>query len=123
MNPKCRKSDWVLMGILSALVLLCAALGVAGKISYGGESLVENRKAALYDPARIPQVTDGGNININTADAALLDTLPGIGEILARRIIAYREENGAFPHQACITEVKGIGEKTYAELAPLICTE
>ncbi|MDP1707447.1 MAG: helix-hairpin-helix domain-containing protein [bacterium] len=59
-------------------------------------------------------------ININTADATLLDTLPGIGPAYAIRIIDYRTANGPFASIEDIQNVSGIGPVTYAEIAPLI---
>lgn len=52
-------------------------------------------------------------VNINTADAATLTTLSGIGESTARKIIADREKNGPFKTKKDITRVSGIGEKKY----------
>jgi competence ComEA-like helix-hairpin-helix protein len=54
----------------------------------------------------------GGLININTADAKALETLPGIGPSKASAIIAYREANGPFPSVDTLSNVKGIGPKT-----------
>ena len=59
-------------------------------------------------------------VNINTADAALLDTLPGIGPVLAERIIEDRETNGPFQTAEDITRVSGIGEKMLEKLYDLI---
>lgn len=59
-------------------------------------------------------------ININTADLALLDKLPGIGPAKAQAIISYRESSGAFQSAEDIKNVKGIGDKSYEDLKNLI---
>lgn len=59
-------------------------------------------------------------ININTADAALLDTLPGIGPAYATRIVDYRNAHGPFARIEDIQNVSGIGPSTYADIASLI---
>ena len=59
-------------------------------------------------------------ININTADAALLQTLPEIGEKRAADIIAYREANGPFAIPEAISDVPGIGASTLAAIIDLI---
>jgi competence protein ComEA len=64
-----------------------------------------------------------GHININTASAAELDTLPGIGETYAKRIIEYREANGGFKAIEDIMKVKGIGEKTFEKFRDKITIE
>ena len=59
-------------------------------------------------------------VNINTATAEQLDILPGIGEVLAGRIIEYREKNGGFSSTVEIMEVSGIGEKKYGDIKDMI---
>jgi competence protein ComEA len=64
-----------------------------------------------------------GKVNINTADVAALDLLPGIGPALAQRIIDYRQEHGPFARLEDIMEVSGIGPGTFEKLRDLITTD
>ena len=57
----------------------------------------------------VPPIT--GPVNVNTADLNTLMTLPGIGEVLAQRIIDYRQAHGKFQHLEELTNVSGIGQK------------
>lgn len=59
-------------------------------------------------------------IDINRADAEQLTALPGIGEVLAGRIVAYREENGSFLSTQELQNVEGIGEKRLNAILDLI---
>ena len=55
-------------------------------------------------------------VNINTADATMLEMLPGIGATKAAAIVAYRDENGPFATVEALGMVKGIGETTLEKL-------
>ena len=57
-------------------------------------------------------------VDINQAGVAELSKLPGIGEQVAKRIIAYREENGPFEKAEELMNVRGIGEKSFLKLQP-----
>ena len=61
-----------------------------------------------------------GRVNLNTADEADLDTLPRIGEAMAQRIIAWREENGRFTSVEDLLAVPGIGDKMLESLRDLV---
>ena len=67
--------------------------------------------SAAFDPSLI---------DINKASAAALDLLPGIGPVLAERIVAYREANGDFLLPEDLLSVEGIGEATLEELREYI---
>lgn len=62
-------------------------------------------------------------VNLNTADAAALESLPGIGPALAQRIIDYRMANGPFQTTAEIQDVRGIGAGIYAKIKDSITVE
>lgn len=59
-------------------------------------------------------------VNLNTADQATLETLPGVGPVTAESILAWRTDNGGFTSVDELLEVDGIGEATLADLAPLV---
>ena len=65
-------------------------------------------------------ISSGGKVNINTADAEQLKSLPGIGDTKAADIIAYREEHGSFGSIEDIQNVNGIGESTYNRISSYI---
>jgi len=62
----------------------------------------------------------GTPVNLNTADAATLETLPGVGPVMAANIVTWREQNGSFGSVEQLQEVTGIGPARYAQLAPLV---
>lgn len=63
----------------------------------------------------------GGQVDLNTADQAMLDTLPGVGPSTAAKIIADREANGPFASAEDLRRVSGIGEKKFEALKDLVC--
>ena len=71
--------------------------------------------------ASAPTGGASGKVNINTASAAQLDTLPGVGASTAEKIVADREANGPFKTVEDLKRVSGIGDKKFAALADAIC--
>jgi len=64
-----------------------------------------------------------GVVNINAADADQLMLLPRVGPALAARIVAYRDENGAFEQSSDLLLVRGIGDKTFAGMKAYVAIE
>ena len=63
---------------------------------------------------------DSLSIDVNHADSTALVSLPGIGPIIARKIIDYRNKYGSFPDLKSLRKVKGIGEKKFARILPYL---
>jgi competence protein ComEA len=99
---------------------------------YAGDTLDDILQAAggLTDNADISQielsvpekgeVAEFQKININTADAWLLAALPGIGDVRAEAIVAYRQQNGPFRDINELLNVEGIGTVTLEKIRDLI---
>jgi competence protein ComEA len=79
-----------------------------------GESAVPPPGGEATPPAK--DSAPAGKVNINTAAADELDTLPGIGAEMARRIMEYRAANGPFKSIEDLERVTGIGDATYQKL-------
>ena len=67
-----------------------------------------------------PTATAAAPVNLNTATAEQLATIPGVGAKTAERIIEYRQKNGGFKKIEDLMSVKGIGEKSFLKMKPLI---
>lgn len=93
-----------------------AAINLARPVS-DGEQLVVPREGEV-PPASGP--ASDGRVNLNTADAAALETLPRVGPALAARILQWREANGRFAAIEDLMQVTGIGEKTFDGLRDLV---
>ena len=76
--------------------------------------------AATAATETVPEETVSFPVNITTADTDTLTALPGIGQVLAKRILAYRQQNGPFRAVEEITNVEGIGEKKAEAILELI---
>lgn len=76
--------------------------------------------AATAPTQTVPEETVSFPVNINTADVDTLTALPGIGRVLAERIVAYRRQNGPFRAVEEIMKVEGIGEKKAEAILDLI---
>ena len=113
---KITKTEWLLLGMTG--LFLCVLLGL----------FLHDRQTAppVETEVQVPQeeiLPDLSPLDLNTATAEELATLPGIGAELAGRIVAYREAHGGFDSVEEIMEVSGIGEGKFAALEGRITVE
>ena len=101
-----------------------AAINLARALVDGEQILVPRRgettTAAGASSGGGGAAGSGGTVNLNGATAADLEALPGIGPVLAQRIIDYREQHGPFRSVGDLQKVSGIGPKIFASLEPLL---
>ena len=83
-------------------------------------------RAAAQDPERpspakaTAAASASSPVNLNTATAAQLEALPGVGARTAALIVEYRQKNGGFKKIEDLMNVRGVGEKSFLKLKPLI---
>ena len=99
-----RRMSFVVLSALVALMAVAPAIATA------------QDKAPKSKPA--PAVSTP--VNLNTATAADLEALPGVGAATARLIIEHREKNGGFKKVEELMNIKGIGEKSFLKLKPMV---
>jgi len=97
-----------------------ASVNLARELVDGEQIVVARRGQAAAPVTPGGEAPAGAPVNLNTADAAALETLPGIGEALAARILAWRDTNGSFTTVDDLGSVTGIGEKTLEGLRDLV---
>ncbi len=98
-------------------------LNLAATLDDGQRVYIPSKEEAQVDvdsDQRNLELSLDNLVNINTASQEELDTLPGIGSVRAKAIIAYRTENGFFMNIEDLMKVEGIGETLFSELKDLI---
>lgn len=109
------------------------AIEAAGGVTEQADLTLLNQAGVLTDgrqvrvPSKItPQIgtvsspSEDSPVHLNTATAAQLEQIPGIGPVTAKRIIEYRDTNGGFTSVDELVEVRGIGPKTLERLRPYL---
>lgn len=117
--------------ILFGLMLLATGLFVAAqrqrKAAYQPPAFADSLAAALPPGAGPPEKAyrpkTYQRLDINLADSAAWESLPGIGPVLARRIIRFREAIGGFESPGQLAEVYGLPEETFERILPYLYTD
>ena len=115
--------DKIVLGLTAAFLVVTGGYFVSGQLGEAEDQVTVSQQAPAVS-ASLPEVEDGypdslleGEvIDLNTASAADLTRLPGIGEKRAQAIVDYRESSGPFQSVEELTEVKGIGEGILAQV-------
>ncbi len=105
--------------ILDESARIADAIKAAGDFTVDADQSTINLAGMLRNGFHVHVYEEGEaqqRININTAEAWLLDALPGIGDATAQIIIEYRTENGPFENIEDLKNVKGIGDSSFAKL-------
>ncbi|WP_051209346.1 helix-hairpin-helix domain-containing protein [Propionicicella superfundia] len=102
-----------------------AELNLAAVVSDGSQIVIGTRrtprgevKSGSGDGAAASVSGGQSLVDLNTATQAQLEDLPGIGPVTAGRILEWRQSHGRFSRVEELQEITGVGEKTYAQLAP-----
>ena len=110
-RPWLRRLDQVTVAVLLGLSWLAIVVGLFVRGYHRGR-LIEIDRA---DPSQVEF-----RVDVNQAEWTELSLLPGIGEALARRIVASREADGPYRDHDALRRVRGIGPKTLAAIRPYL---
>lgn len=94
------------------LVLICV-LVAANTVNYFRRERLKRTSSMIIEEGRI-------QLSLNSVSAIELEDLPGVGPVLAQRIVEYREQNEGFGSLEELKAVKGIGDKLYEKISPFL---
>lgn len=118
---KIAKVEWLLLGVTALFLCFLLVLFHRDRAALAAVEVKTELPASQEEV--LPDLPDLTPLDLNTATAEELAGLPGIGEELARRIVEYRTEHGAFQNTEDIMEVSGIGEGKFAALEDRITVD
>lgn len=110
--------------LLLTLILSCVLLPAFACVKLSRNLRNSSSQASQRQPERQTQTTtQPARLNLNTATTEELEKLPGIGKVLAARIVAHREQYGGFRRAEHLIMVRGLSERRFREIRDLISVE
>ena len=109
-NPPTAKAVTLIALLVTALMLSCSACA----------TLPRHASSAAQLSPDAPKVEGVWQLNINTASASELEKLPGVGRVIAERIVTYRAEYGPFRRAEHLMMVRGISDRKFRAILPMI---
>ena len=109
-----------LWGLLSLAVLCCVATLACSCGNLPG------RYSSASDPSSIAnarRAEGNARVNINTASIGELEKLPGVGKVMAERIVTHREQYGPFRRAEHLIMVQGMSDNKFRKIQPLVTTQ
>ncbi len=126
---KLSKAQWIFLSVTAFFITFTFAFFIGRSSVHAVIStervppMQEAAPESVQEAAPRSEAVSQTRLNINTAQLSELEALPGIGSVLAERIVRFREENGAFISVEQLMDVEGIGEVKYQNVEALICVE
>ncbi|MCY0966389.1 ComEA family DNA-binding protein [Parathalassolituus penaei] len=109
--------------LISVLLATASIASAADQTPAKPQTVAAATPAAVAPTAATAAVAPAGKVNLNSASAAELSTLNGIGAVKAEAIVRFREEHGPFNSVEDLTAVKGIGQATLEKNRSLVVVE
>lgn len=117
-----KKQNWLFVGITGIFLCLLIGIFIGRNLTGNYISLNGTSDSQSLSNTQDSQINDG-RIDINTASLQQLQLLPGIGEVMAQQILDYRSEHGGFTSVEELMNIRGIGEKKFAQIEAYIKVE
>jgi competence ComEA-like helix-hairpin-helix protein len=106
-----------------ATFLITFVLSVLALCSFACATLPGRVSSEAQSNPNTSSVEGAAPLNINLAPAVELEKLPGVGKVIAERIVSYREENGPFRRAEHLMMVRGISDRKFREMRSMITVE
>lgn len=120
---KLSKAQWILLALTVVFVTFTLAFFIGRGSVHAVVATERISEPVVVRETPTPEPEAPQRLDLNTAQPSELEKLPGIGEVLAQRIIDFRERIGGFISTEQLMDVEGIGELKYNDIKDLIYVE